>query len=729
MIAVVLLSDMIPPRHKIPALPPRLEGLAALALNLAWSWQRQARGLFRRIDEPTWHASHHNPIVVLQHADPERLEVLARDPDFCAHYDKVMEWFAVERSSAAGWFRDEYPGIGTDHPVAYFCAEFGIHASVPIYSGGLGVLAGDHCKTASDLAVPFVGVGLFYKKGYFDQRIRPDGWQEDSDDEVDPDTTPLVPVDGIDGAPWTTVLETFGRPIHIRAWTMSVGRAPLYFLDTDLEANHPDDRGLTGKLYAGGLPMRLRQEWILGVGGVRVLRALGLTPGAWHANEGHAAFMLLERARELVSSGREFPDAVRTVRATSIFTTHTPVPAGHDAFEVSQVLECAGLPYFSDFGAAAEQALKLGIHPRREDSRFQMTVLAIRLAGHINGVAQRHGIVSRELWGDLWSERPVEQVPIGTVTNGVHLATWLANPMMRLLDNHLGEDWGDRLDDPETWDAVLGLDARELWLTHQDLKYVLFSHIREEARRRWTSKWTEAAQVVAAGTLLDPHVFTIGFARRFATYKRANLLFRDLDRLRALLINQRRPVQLLIAGKAHPEDTPGKELLQSLHLFTRDPMFEGRVAILEDYDMHLAHLLVQGVDLWLNVPRVPLEASGTSGMKAALNGIPQLSTLDGWWEEGFTGKNGWAIAKAKPEEDADEADAEHLYQLLEHDVVPLWYERDERGIPRGWTQRMKESIRVAGKRFTARRMLQDYVRQYYAPILRGDEFTDDPPLE
>ena len=719
---------MIPQRHKIPALPPRLEGLAALAVNLAWSWQRQARALFRRIDEPVWHASHHNPIVVLQQADPERLEVLARDPDFCSHYDQVMEWFAVERSSVAGWFRDEFPTIGTERPVAYFCAEFGIHASVPIYSGGLGVLAGDHCKTASDLAVPFVGIGLFYKKGYFDQRIRPDGWQEDSDDEVDPNTTPLVPVDGPGGTPWITTLETFGRPIHIRAWTMTVGRAPLYFLDTDLEVNHPDDRVLTSKLYAGGLPMRLRQEWILGVGGVRVLRALGFTPGAWHANEGHAAFMMMERLRKLVVGGTGYAAAVREVRATSLFTTHTPVPAGHDAFAVTQVRECAGARYFDAFDESAEQALALGIHPKRESTQFQMTVLAIRLAGHVNGVAQRHGIVSRELWGDLWSERPVQEVPIGAVTNGVHLATWLANPMMRLLDNHLGEDWGDRLDDPETWDAVLGLDARELWYTHQELKSVLFRHIREEARRRWTNTWNEAAQVVAAGTLLDPDAFTIGFARRFATYKRANLLFRDLERLRTLLVNNRRPVQLVIAGKAHPEDTPGKEVLQSLHRFTRDPVFEGRVAFLEDYDMHLAHLMVQGVDLWLNLPRVPLEASGTSGMKAALNGVPQLSTLDGWWEEGYTGKNGWAIPKATPDEDADAVDAEHLYQLLESEVVPLWYLRDDNGIPRGWTQRMKESIRVAGKRFTARRMLQDYARVYYAPILRGDPFADDPPL-
>ena len=357
-----------------------------------------------------------------------------------------------------------------------------------------------------------------------------------------------------------------------------------------------------------------------------------------------------------------------------------------------------------------------------------MTVLAIHLAGHVNGVAQRHGVVSRQLWGDLWSDRPEAEVPIGAVTNGVHLATWMANPFMRLLDYHLGDDWGFRLDDTEIWSAVLGLDAREVWHTHVELKRALIRYLREEARRKWRDEWSEAAQVVAAGALLDPTVFTIGFARRFATYKRANLMFSDVERLRKIVTSTTRPVQVIVAGKAHPQDTPGKEILQSIYHFTRDPVFEGRVAFLEDYDMHLAHMLVQGVDIWLNVPRVPLEASGTSGMKAALNGVPQLSTIDGWWEEGYNGKNGWAIPKAGPDDDADTVDAEHLYQLLENEIVPLWYDKDADGIPRRFVQTMKEAIRVAGSKFTARRMMQDYVQRYYAPILRGDPFVDDPPL-
>lgn len=725
------MNTEIAQRAKLPALPPRLEGLAALAVNIAWSWHRQARALFRRIDPVAWHQGEHNPIALLRQVTPERLDSLLRDSDFLAHYDQVMEWLAIEKTSTAGWFRETHPDIGVARPVAYFCAEFGLHSSVPIYSGGLGILAGDHIKTASDLALPFVGVGLFYKKGYFDQHVRPDGWQEDGDDEIDPDLTPLVPVPTGNGHDWHTALTTAGRTIYIRAWTMMVGRAPIYLLDTDLEENHPDDRGLTSRLYSGGIPMRLRQEWVLGVGGVRVLRALGIDPAAWHANEGHAGFMMLERVREMVGNSGDFHAAVADVRRSTIFTTHTPVPAGHDFFSVADVAECAGEQYLADFGEATMQAIGLGVHPHRDPGQFHMTVLAMRLAGHVNGVAERHGIVSRELWGDLWDARPVERVPIGAVTNGVHLATWMANPVMRLLDHHLGADWGDRRDDAETWDAVLGIDARALWQVHLELKAILFRRIREHARRRWTTTWREAAQVVAAGTLLDPEALTIGFARRFATYKRANLLFREVERFRRLVTNSHRPVQLVVAGKAHPQDDPGKEVLRAVYDFTRDPVFEGRVAFLEDYDMHLAHVLVQGVDLWLNLPRVPLEASGTSGMKAALNGVPHLSTLDGWWEEGATGKNGWTIPRVDASSDpdaADAADAEQLYRLLEEEVVPLWYDRDDGDVPQKWVQRMKEAIRVSGRMFTSRRMVQDYTEHYYAPILRGDSFEDDPPL-
>lgn len=719
---------MVHSRATVASLPPRLEGLTALVTNLSWSWNREARELLRGIDPPVWRQVRHNPIALLQEVSPERLEYLAHDPQFLQHYDRVMEWVAADRRHDRTWFARRYQDL-QDRPVAYFCAEFGLHNSVPIYSGGLGVLAGDHCKQASDLGIPLVGVGLGYMKGYFDQRLRGDGWQEDSDDQVDPVLTPLVELSGANGEPWLTVVTTFGRPVHVRAWTLRAGRVPLFLLDTNLVENHPDDRTLLNKLYSGGPDLRLRQEWLLGVGGVRVLRAVGLAPGVWHANEGHAAFMMVERVRELTAAGSSWADAVALVRRHTVFTTHTPVPAGHDAFDPEYILECAG-PIWEEMGCSALDLVNLGRHPAREDQRFQMTVLALNLSARVNGVSQRHGHVSREIWQDLWPGRTQDDVPIGAITNGVHLATWMANPVMGLLDRHFGPDWGARLDDPTLWEQVRHLDSAALWTVHQEVKGTLMGFIREEARRRFADQWTEASQVVAAGTLLHPYALTIGFARRFATYKRAALLFRDADRLKRLLCDRRRPVQIIFAGKAHPADLPGKEVLQEVYRWTHDPFFEGRIAFLEDYDMHLAHALVQGVDLWMNLPRVPLEACGTSGMKAALNGVPQVGTIDGWWEEGFDGSNGWAVP-LPPESDntdsEDAHDAEQLYQLLERDIVPLYYTRDGRGIPLGWADRMRNALRVAGGRFTARRMMIEYAEKYYVPAMRGDPFVDDPP--
>ena len=715
---------MLIQQTRIPYLPARIEGLAALAMNLWWSWSREARALFQSVDEPLWHFTRHNPLELLCRVDPARIAACASDSNFLRRYDDVMERMAHEADSGNTWFARNYPDLN-GHPVAYFCAEFGLHNSVPIYSGGLGVLAGDHCKSASDLGVPMVGVGLFYRKGYFDQRLTLDGWQEDSDVEYDVSATPLVPVSASSHQPWLSTVETFGRPVHVRAWKMMVGRVPIYLLDTNLEANHPDDRGLMNKLYAGGPELRLRQEWILGVGGVRVLRAMGIDPGVWHANEGHAAFMLVERIRELTASGVSYPDAVKQVRAQSVFTTHTPVPAGHDAFTNDQIEACAG-PLWEQMGVDRETLFGLGTHPALP-GQFHMTVTAMRLSARVNGVSRRHGQVSRNIWRELWPNRHWEAVPIGHVTNGVHLATWMATPIMAVLDDHLGPGWGERLEEPGFWDRVLTLDHARLWEGHLRQKRALASFIREDARRRFAGQLKEAAQVVGAGTLLDPMAFTIGFGRRFATYKRANLIFRNISRLQRLLVDPWRPVQIIFAGKAHPADNPGKEVLQSVYQFTRDPAFEGRVAFLEDYDMHLAHLLVQGVDLWLNLPRVPLEASGTSGMKAGLNGVPQLSTLDGWWQEGYDGLSGWAISPVPEDEDADASDAGDLYRLLEDQIVPLYYTRNAQGVPLGWVEKMRHALRLAGSRFTARRMLRDYVQEYYAPAIHGEASGDDPP--
>jgi starch phosphorylase len=715
---------MLTQQSRIPYLPARIEGLSALAMNLWWSWNREARALFQSIDVALWHHTRHNPLELLCRVEPARLAACASDSDFLRRYDAVMQRMEHEADHSDTWFAQNYPDLN-GRPVAYFCAEFGLHNSVPIYSGGLGVLAGDHCKAASDLGVPLVGVGLFYRKGYFDQRLTVDGWQEDSDEEYAVSATPLVPVMGPGRQAWLTTVQTSGRPVHVRAWQMMVGRVPIYLLDTNLEANHADDRGLMNKLYAGGPELRVRQEWILGVGGVRVLRAMGIEPAVWHANEGHAGFMFIERLRELIAAGSPLDQAVHQVRAGSVFTTHTPVPAGHDAFPADQLQACTG-PIWEEMGIDRERLLALGAHPAHP-GQFHMTALAMRLSARVNGVSRRHGQVTRNLWRDLWPNRPWEAVPVRHVTNGVHLATWMSSPIMAILDEHLGPDWGERLEEPRFWDQVLTLDHTQLWEAHLRQKRALGNFIREDARRRFAGQLKEAAQVVGAGTLLDPMAFTIGFARRFATYKRANLMFREIDRLRRLLVDPWRPVQIIFAGKAHPADNPGKEVLQSVYQFTRDPEFEGRVAFLEDYDMHLAHLLVQGVDLWLNLPRVPLEASGTSGMKAALNGVPQLSTLDGWWQEGYDGLSGWAISPAGESADADAADAEELYRLLEEQVVPLYYTRNASGVPLGWVEKMRHALRLAGSRFTARRMMREYVQEYYAPAIQGEASGDDPP--
>jgi len=710
---------------RIPYLPQRLRGLGDIAMNVSWRLHRDAHALFREIDETLWNLTRHNAIEVLQRVDPARLAACARDPHFLARFDALEARINRAVLGEGSWFAGEYPDLAAS-PIAYFCAEFGLHSSVPIYSGGLGVLAGDHLKAASDLGIPLVAVGLLYSRGYFDQKIDLEGWQQNSDDLLDPTLTPLERISAPTGEPWLTSLSVGGRTIRVSAWRIPVGRVPLILLDTNLEANAPEDRELTMRLYGGGQELRLLQEWILGVAGVRVLRALGIDPKAWHANEGHAAFMLVERVRELLEVGLPLPDAVAKVRSSSVFTTHTPVPAGHDMFHPGQVENVLG-PVWDEVGLDRETFMQFGAHPALNHGLFHMTVAAIRLSSQVNGVSERHGEVTREMWQELWPRRPLATLPITHVTNGVHLGTWMAHPILALLDDHLGAGWQERMDDPALWDRVLTLDPERLWFTHRRLKHALLDLVREEARMRWMGESLEAVHLVGAGTLLGPNPLTIGFARRFASYKRADLLFRDPERLRRIITNPWRPVQLVFAGKAHPADQAGKEILQRVYSQTRDPRFQGRIAFLQDYEMHLAHRLVQGVDLWMNLPRVPHEASGTSGMKAALNGVPQLSTVDGWWAEGFTGENGWSISPAPAgEPDPDGHDAEQLYTLLEQQIVPQFYDVDDRGVPLRWIETMKHSLWIAGARFTTRRMLRDYANHHYVPAIRGSA-PDDPP--
>ncbi len=712
-------------------IPARISRLSEFATNISWTWRIDARQLFRTLDLSLWRRTRHNPIEQLVRVPRHRLDACAEDPSFLDRYDRVCE--SVDSAgSAPTWFSDTFPD--TQGPVAYFCAEFALHQSIPTYSGGLGVLAGDHLKAASDLGVPMVGVGLMYAHGYFDQTLRSDGWQEDGDEALDSTATPLERVRGADGTRWIAWLHLARRRIYVGAWRLRVGRVVLYLLDSDLRENDPEDRGLSHQLYAGGVDHRLRQELLLGVGGVRVLRSLGIRPHAWHANEGHATFMMVERVRRFVSEGTPFDEAVRRVRSNSVFTTHTPVPAGHDVFSHDQMRAWAGEEFLRRT-ADEKRMLALGAPPEDAGSeQFHMTSAAIRLSSRVNGVSARHGRVTRDIWRGLWKGREAEDVPISHVTNGVHLGTWMNSGFVRLLADATGSQWLSDVADPRVWQCVMNIPLGRLWAEHMRLKHSLIDFMREEARHRWRDHWAESSHLVGAGTLLSPTPLTIGFARRFATYKRADLLFRNTDRLLALLSNPRRPVQIIFAGKAHPRDEAGKRILQAVYKHTRDPEFEGRVAFLENYGLHKAHRLVEGVDLWLNIPRVPLEASGTSGMKAALNGVPQLATIDGWWEEGFEGDNGWAIPKAPEgmeEEEIDEHDHEHLFRLLEDEVVPLFYGRYpnglEEGLPKAWIKTAMRAMEVAGRRFTAGRMVRDYAEDYYVPALDGSVEDHDPP--
>jgi starch phosphorylase len=706
-------------------IPERIRRLIDITQNLWWSWHLDARELFHRIDHRLWEDTRHNAVEFLRQVAGDRLAKAAQDPVFLELLDQVVRRFDLLTERDGTWFAAQYPELVAT-PIAYFSAEFALHRSLPIYSGGLGVLAGDHCKEASDLGVPLVGVGLYYHGGYFDQRIGLDGWQRDSDDPVDPTVNPVERVNRPDGRPYLVPVTVSGREVQVAAWRVMVGRVPVYLLDTDLEQNDPKDRQLTARLYTSAAEWRLRQEWVLGVGGVRMLRALGIHPQIWHTNEGHAGFMYVERMREHIGNGLTPRAAEEQIRATSVFTTHTPVPAGHDVFSFSELEQVTG-PFWNTMGITRDQFMAFG-QPGTKDQHYEMTVLSLRMAGRVNGVSERHREESRRIWRWVWGNKPAAEIPIGFVTNGVHLGTWMARPIRDLLTERLGPDWEWHSDPAAVAAAVRSLDDARLWSVHEGLRHLLFHYVREEARHRWRDYWKDPAKLAGAGALLSPNVFTIGFARRFATYKRADLLFRDPDRLRRLLTDPRRPVQIIFSGKAHPADDPGKRVLQRVFQAAQDPSFEGRIAFLEDYELHLAQRMVAGADIWINMPRVPLEACGTSGMKAALNGVPQLSTLDGWWAEGYTpGVNGWGIPLPPAEGEPEAADMAHVFDVLEQQVVPTFYDRVPGHHAPGWVHMMKGAMAVAIERFTTRQMLQAYVTRYYVPAAAGEAIPGDPP--
>ena len=700
-------------------MPERLSRLEELATDLWWSWHREARAVFRRLDYAVWRATAHNPVRMLRTIPREKLEAAADNPEIVQLYDRAIAALDDARAARHTWWASSFPRLN-GKSIAYFSAEFALHQSLPIYAGGLGVLAGDHCKEASDLGVPLIGVGFMYPQGYFHQHVSAEGWQEESYERLDWADAPIEPATTADGKPCVTAVPLGDRTVLAAVWRVRLGRVKLYLLDTDLEENAPWDRELSARLYGGNTETRIQQEIILGIGGVRALKALGSEPAVFHLNEGHAGFVVLQRIRDLCEHGHSFDEALNEVRESTLFTTHTPVPAGHDAFPFSLVEKhLAGA--WGSLGENRDRFMALGAYDNGHGTQFNMTALAIRSAGSTNAVSQLHGEVTRAMFAPMWPNLPEAERPVAAITNGVHVPTWIAPELESLFDRHLPADWRDRHDDPELWNGVLSIPDEELWTARQALRRYLFAFVRERARQRWTEERVGIPRVVAAGTLLDPSALTIGFARRFAGYKRAELIFHDPERLARILNAANRPVQIIFAGKAHPADDIGKHGLQGVYRRALDPLYGGRIAFVDDYDLHVAHFLVQGCDVWLNNPRKPLEASGTSGMKAALNGVPHLSIGDGWWAEGFTGTNGWTIDSGLRGEvnndDSDAADVNALYRLLEEEVVPAFYDRDGNGVPHRWLSVVKESIRTVTPRFSARRMVKEYTTRLYAPAV------------
>jgi starch phosphorylase len=706
------------PYTVLPSLPARLQPLQTLAYNLWWCWHADAVALFRRINPDLFEALDHSPVRLLTSVEQTRLDELSRDDGFLAHLDRVA---AALRNylNAPTWFAEHFQD---DVRIAYFSMEFGIHESVPVYSGGLGVLAGDHLKSASDLGLPLSGVSLMYRDGYFRQYLNADGWQQERYPENDFFNLPLIAEVDQSGEPLLIPAPLPGRDVLMRVWRIQVGRVPLYLLDTNIPQNRPEDRGITAQLYGGDTHMRIQQEIVLGIGGLRALRALGKEPTVCHMNEGHAAFCSLERIRVLMGEQNlDFATAMEAAKAGTCFTTHTPVPAGNDAFPAQMIEQYLG-GYLSQFGIDRSQIMALGRqHPGNEAEPFGMTVLALKLSNTSNGVSQLHGRVSRGMWKEIWPTLPASEVPIGSITNGVHTQSWLSPEMGQLFDRYLGVQWEEKPADFAVWKRVDAIPDAELWRTHERCRERLIALCRARLKAQYQRRGAPPSEIRETEEVLDPDALTVGFARRFATYKRGDLVFRDPERLDKLLNDKDRPVQFVFAGKAHPKDSGGKELIARVVSMAKKAAFRRRVVFIEDYDMNVARHMVQGVDVWLNNPRRPLEASGTSGMKVPVNGGLNLSILDGWWVEGYDGDNGWAIGAGEEYTDLgyqDEVESRSLLELLERDVAPLFYQRASDGLPRAWIRRMKNSMRSLIPVFNTNRMVDEYLERCYLPSHR-----------
>jgi glycogen phosphorylase len=703
----------------LPHIPERLRALQKLAYNLWWCWNAEAVSLFRRIDAERFEAFDHSPIKLLGAISQQRFEELAKEGGFLAHMDRVEE--ALDRYMAAPTWYSETFGAETDLKIAYFSAEFGLHESVPVYSGGLGILAGDHLKSASDLGVPLCGVSLMYREGYFRQYLNIDGWQQERYPENDFFNLPLVLETKPDGSPVLISVELPGRTVFVKIWHIQVGRVPLYLLDCNIPQNSPEDRNITSQLYGGDQNTRIQQEIVLGIGGFRALRALGKEPTVCHMNEGHSAFCSLERIRTLISEKKyDFSTAVEAVIAGTCFTTHTPVPAGNDAFPPHMIDQYLG-DFMSKLGLERNTFLNLGREvPNNEGENFSMTVLALRLSNTSNGVSKLHGHVSRSMWKNIWPGLPQVEVPIFHVTNGVHTSTWISPEYGQLYDRYLGHQWTEKPTDFDVWKRIESVPDAEIWRTHERGRERLVALARVRLKEQLKKRGAPPSQIEGADEILDPDALTIGFARRFATYKRGTLIFRDVERLAAILNNKERPVQMIFSGKSHPKDYPGKEFIAQVVQFARRAELRRKIVFLEDYDMNIARHLVQGVDVWLNNPRRPLEASGTSGMKVCANGGLNLSVLDGWWDEGYTGDNGWSIGAGEEyteqqKDYQDEIEGRAIYELIESEIVPMFYNRGADSLPRQWIKRMKRSIMTNVPVFNTNRMVEQYAELCYVP--------------
>ena len=709
---------------------PAQERLWALARNVWWSWDSDCISLFRDLNPTRWRQLNQNPISLL--SEIPLGEINRRATELVLHsrinyvYRRQQEYLRADRTWGAA-----NAGVLRPRPVAYFSAEFGLHESLPIYSGGLGVLSGDHIKSASDLDIPLIGIGLFYGQGYFLQRLDQTGWQREEYLQTDVNQLPMQPAIGVNGEPVVVEIQTRGGSIRAKVWRVKVGRIDLLLLDSNVSGNAPEDRETTSRLYGGDARTRIRQELLLGVGGFRALKAMGISPGVLHLNEGHSGFAVFEAIRNrMVEEGIDFNTAASQIPREVIFTTHTPVPAGHDRFSADLMEEHLG-PLREQLGISHENLMGFGReYPTDHGEQFCMTVLGLKLSRRANAVSSLHGEVSRAMWKCLYPGRPEDAVPIGHITNGVHVPSWLAPQMRRLYDRHLGVGWQNNSGEARTWEEIENVDDGELWETHLSLKSQLIDFARRRAREQAERRAEPYGTLQALGKILSPDALTIGFARRFATYKRANLLLADMQRLNSMVNDPKRPVQFLFAGKAHPHDEPGKKVLQQIAQMMRDPKFANKFVFIEDYDINVGRFLVQGVDVWLNNPRRPLEASGTSGQKVVLNGGLNLSVLDGWWAEAYDGLNGFAIGIGRTHSNMDmhdSRDGEDLYRVLHDELIPLFYQRDRDGLPRGWIKRMKRTIRTLGWRFNADRMVMDYTQKCYIPAAGGTSSEIRPP--